>query len=213
MDSGIITPYYNNDQTSVSIENEFYSNSNAPLPAQFPQNNTPQENNNLVFQLQSYPYETEKPYPYNQDQSQPYKYTQPNTYQQNSSCSPSIRKFFLLLMSILQFLFVVVEIIILIVNKWIGIIIIHIDEGAILFISILFFLSYFDKCKINLISRNILTGIVWFAGFGMRGMANMFIKDMNKIPILFTLMTIRTFILFFSIPVSNSNSEPLYKLG
>ena len=64
-------------------------------------------------------------------------------------------------MSIMQFLFIVIEIIILIVKKWIGIILIHIDEASILIVSILFFLSYFDKCKINSKLRTVLTDLVF----------------------------------------------------
>ena len=72
------------------------------------------------------------------------------------------------------------------------------------------FLSFLDKCEINNILRTVLTGAVWFIGFGMRGMANMFINDMrNTMPTLFALMGVRTFILFFSIPVSTLKSEPL----
>ena len=109
-------------------------------------------------------------------------------------------------MSIILFLFVVVEIIILIVNGWMGIILIHIDEGGILVVSTLFFLSYLDKCKINNKLRTILTVVVWFVGFAMRGMANMFIANMKNTFLLFGLLTIRTFILFFSIAISNFKS-------
>jgi len=113
-------------------------------------------------------------------------------------------------MSNIQFLFVVIEIIVLITNGWMGIILIHIDEAAILVVWTLFFLNFFEKCETNNILRTILTDAVWFIGFGMRGMANMFINDMsNPILTLFALMGIRTFILFFSIPISNLKSEPL----
>jgi len=113
-------------------------------------------------------------------------------------------------MSNIQFLFVVIEIIVLITNGWMGIILIHIDEAAILVVWTLFFLNFFEKCETNNILRTILTDAVWFIGFGMRGMANMFINDMsNPILTLFAFMGIRTFILFFSIPISNLKSEPL----
>ena len=227
MDSNLVTPNYNNEQIPKPIENEFNSNSNAPLPAQTPQNCPPPGFDNPNFQQQAYPYypnqpysnpnqpqpypyNPNQPYPYNMNQPQPYNY-QPYPYQQNqiSSCSPKARRIAFLVMSIIQFLFVVVEITILTLNGWMGIILIHIDEGAILVISILFFLSFLNKCEINNKLRSILTGVVWFVGFGMRGMANMFIEKMNNIFILFSLMTVRTFILFFSIPVASLLSEPL----
>ena len=258
MDSNLVTPNYNNEQIPKPIENDYNSNSNAPIPVQNPQyyppppgfdnpNAQPQytpppgfDNSNLQPQAypynpnqpypypnrpgaypynpnQPYPYNPNQPYPYNPNQPYPYNTNQPynyppNPYQQNQflTCSHKAKRIAFLVMSIIQFLFVVIEIIVLITNGWMGIILIHIDEAAILVVSTLFFLSFLDKCEINNTLRTVLTGAVWFIGFGMRGMADMFINDMrNTLPTLFALMGIRTFILFFSIPVSTLKSEPL----
>jgi len=229
MDSNLVTPNYNNEQVPKPIENDYNSNSNAPIPVQNPQYYPPPpgfDNPNVQPQAYpynpnqpypypnspgAYPYNPNQPYPYNINQPQPYNYP-PYPYHQNqvSTCSPKAMRIAFLVMSIIQFLFVVIEIIVLITNGWMGIILIHIDEGAILVVSTLFFLSFLDKCEINNILRTVLTGAVWFIGFGMRGMANMFINDMrNTMPTLFALMGVRTFILFFSIPVSTLKSEPL----
>ena len=224
MDSNLVTPNYNNQQIPKTIENEFNSNSNAPTPAQNPQDCPPPGFNNQNFQPQAYPYypnqpypypnqpqpypyNPNQPYPYNPNQPQPYNY-QPNPYPQNQyfSCSPKFMKLAFLITSIIQFLFVIVEIIVLIVKGGMGITLIHIDEGAILVISILFFLSYLDKCEINNSLRSVLTGVVWFVGFGMRGMANMFIENFNNISTLFIFLIVRTFILFFSIPIASLKS-------
>ena len=224
MDSNLITPNYNNQQIPKTIENEFNSNSNAPSPAQNPQDCPPPGFNNQNFQPQAYPYypnqlypypnqpqpypyNPNNPYPYNSNQPQPYNY-QLNPYPQNQyfSCSPKFMKLAFLITSIIQFLFVIVEIIVLIVKGGMGITLIHIDEGAILVISILFFLSYLDKCEINNSLRSVLTGVVWFVGFGMRGMANMFIENFNNISTLFIFLIVRTFILFFSIPIASLKS-------
>ena len=199
MDSNLITPNPNNEQISKPIENEFNSNSNTPTPVQNPQDCTPSGFNGLIFQPQAYP---DNP---NADN--------PNEPQQNKkfSCSPRAIKLAFLIMSIMQFLFFVVEIAILIVNGWMGIILIHIDEVGILVVSTLFFFSYLDKCEINKLLRTILTGVICFVGFIIRGMANMFIDTTNIafILIFFALMIIRTFILFFSILISNFKSMSL----
>ena len=227
MDSNLVTPNYNNGQIPKPIENDFNPNSNAPLPAQNPQNFSPPENNNQIYQPPAYPYYPNNPYPYpNRDQTYPYYPNQPYPYNpnqtppfsyppypyqqnQNSLCSPRARKLAVLVASIVQLFFVIGELTILIVNRWMGIILIHIDEGAILVVSTLFFLSYFDKCKINPIVRTVITGIVGFVGFGMRGMANMQLHNIDNGFTLFSLMGIRTFILFISIPVSYLRFEPL----
>ena len=155
MDSNLITPNSNNEQIPKPIENEFNSNSNAPTPAQNPQDCPPPGFNGQNFQPQAYPYypnqpypypsqpqpyNPNQPYPYNPNQPQSYNY-QPSPYQQNqySLCSPRAKRLAFLIMSIIQFLYVVVEIIILIVNGWMGIILIHIDEVGILVVSTLFF--------------------------------------------------------------------------
>ena len=205
MDS--FTPNYSNEPIPKPIENEINSDSSAPIPAQNAQNYTPQEYNNQNNQTQIYSNNPNEPYSYctNRPQDYPNNSNQPYPLQKNQvliSSSNSTLKLTFLIISIIQFLFIVVEIIVLIVNKWIDIIFIYIDEAAILFVSILYFLSYFDKCKINPKLRTVLTGVVMFIGFGLRGIA----MAINNELIFIALMMVRTFILFFSIPISYSNS-------
>jgi len=158
MDSNLVTPNYNNEQVPKPIENDYNSNSNAPIPVQNPQYYPPPpgfDNPNVQPQAYpynpnqpypypnspgAYPYNPNQPYPYNINQPQPYNYP-PYPYQQNqvSTCSHKAMRIAFLVMSIIQFLFVVIEIIVLITNGWMGIILIHIDEGAILVVSTLFF--------------------------------------------------------------------------
>ena len=205
MDS--FTPNYSNESIPKPIENEINSDSSAPTPAQNAQNYTPQEYNNQNNQTQIYSNNPNEPYSYctNRPQDYPNNSNQPYPLQKNQvliSSSNRTLKLTFLIISIIQFLFIVVEIIVLIVNKWIDIIFIYIDEAAILFVSILYFLSYFDKCKINPKLRTALTGVVMFIGFGLRGIA----MSINNELIFIALMMVRTFILFFSIPISYSNS-------
>ena len=212
MDSNLITPNNNNEQIPKPIENEFYSNSCAPTPVQDPQNYTPQEYINQDFQPQTYsnnPYQpysfcTNQPQYYSTNPNQKYSYctNQSQHYpndQQNKVFTSSFyraRKLALLVMCFIQFFFVVIEIII---------VFILIDEILIFVVSILFFLSYLDKCKINSKLRTILTGIVLFVGFGMRSIA--MIKNNASSSILIVLMILRGFILFFSILFSVLDSE------
>ena len=228
MDS--VTPDYNNEPISKPIENEYNSNFYASTPAQNPQNYPPQDYNNQNFQPQAYNNNPNQPYSYsikpqvynnpnstqpysyctNQPQNYPYNSIQPNSYQPNQayrSSSTKTKNLPFLIMSIIQLVFVVVELIILIVKKLFPILLIHIDEVAILIISLLFFLSYLNKYEINSRLRCFFTGFVWFVGFAVRGMT-MPMKH-NDVLILIVLMIIRTFILFFSIPISNINSSPL----
>ena len=122
MNSNLITPNNNNEQNSKPIENEFNSNSCAPTPVQNPQNYTPQEYNNQDFQPQTYSNNPNQPYSYCTSQpqncsnipNQKYSYctNQPQLYpnDQNKVFTPfsyRARKLALLVMSIIQFLFVV----------------------------------------------------------------------------------------------------------
>jgi len=101
-------------------------------------------------------------------------------------------------MSIIQFLFVIIEIIVLSSKGWMGIVCIHIDEVIVLGVSILFFLSYFEKFNINPVIRTIVVVIAWFIGTVLRS----FSFSSERFGPLFALMGVRTFILFFSIPIS-----------
>ena len=193
MDS--ITPNYSNESIPKPIENEINSDSSAPIPAQNAQKYTPQEYNNQNNQPQVYSNNPNQPYSYwtNQPQDYPYNSNQPYLFQKNQaliSSSYSTLKLAFLIISIIQFLFIVIKIIVLIVNKWIGIIFIHIDEAAISVVSILYFLSYSDKCNINPKLRTVLTGVVMFVGFGMRGIE----MAINNGIIFIVLMIVRTFI-------------------
>ena len=159
---------------------------------------------------QVYPYYPNQPYPYNPNQPQPYYFNPPNPSQQNkkNNWSPNSIKRALLILSIIQFSFVVVEIIVLIIINYIGLIFVHIDEAGILVVSILFFLGYLDKCKINLKLRTIITGVVWFVGFGLRAVGNMLADhEDNNWFILIPFMIVRTFLLLFSIGISSMNSQ------
>ena len=80
-----------------------------------------------------------------------------------------------------------------------------VDDVAI-FIVASIFLTY--SCK-NKSARNkifgFFTGVVWFVGFGCKGFAMTFMGSRHNgsmIPILFFLIVIRTFLLFFSIPLA-----------
>ena len=86
-----------------------------------------------------------------------------------------------------------------------------VDEVGILVVAILFLISFIFACNnkhgINPIVRTVITVIVWFVGFGIRGMGNAIIHNFDYMFTNFIFLGIRTFILFFSIAVSVSNGK------
>ena len=205
MDTNLISPNDNNEPIQKPIGNEFNPNTNALIPEQNPQNITPpQGNNNQDFQTQSYPN-----YP---NQS----YNQPNPNQPNKffSFSPNVKKYAYLVMSIIQFLYVVIELVILIVNNWIPIPLFHLDELGILVVSTIFFLTYLDKFKISPILRHLLTVIAFSVGVIMRIMAFIIGSTdlFNNSSSLIVLTIIRIF-LIISIPISHFTFEPSNRVG
>lgn len=186
-----------------SSEDEAYSSSNTTTPQNyipqgynnpdFQQNYIPQNPNNPDFQPQDTPYNSNQPYPTNP--------TQPNI---TTPSSPTCPKIVILVMSSIQFLFVIIEIIVLSAKGWMGIVCIHIDEVLVLGVSILFFLSYFEKFNINPAIKTIVVVLVWFIGTGLR----VFSFSSDHFGPLFALMGVRTLILFASIPISVLTASP-----
>ena len=208
-------PSQNYPSTSIemmpkSSEEEAYSSSNETTSQNYipqgynnQQNYIPQNPNNPDFQPQNTPYNSNQPYPTNPAQPYPTNPAQPyptNPAQPNitTPASPVCSKILLIVMSIIQFLFVIIEIIVLSSKGWMGIVCIHIDEVIVLGVSILFFLSYFEKFNINPVIRTIVVVIAWFIGTVLRS----FSFSSERFGPLFALMGVRTFILFFSIPIS-----------
>lgn len=202
-------------------ENNFNSNSNynAPVPVMNPQNSNqylfnapPQGYYAPNFIPNSYPSSPYPPqgYPYNQNavnqiQSNNELTVNPLIYQRPNGCIKNM----LLVMSIIMFLFLIAEITIF---NSLGIyfdnVFVIVDEIGILVCAILFLISFITKERnvINPIMRSVITGIVWFVGFGLRGFGNIMSDNtFNEGGIKFGFLGLRSFILFFSIPVSTIN--------
>ena len=203
-------------------------NYNAPNPVINPEN-TPKYPYNAPPQGYYNPYPPPNPYPYYPNAPQAYPYN-PNVignqfpYNNNTvgvnvvpnplaSYRPNnCIKSMLLVMSILMFIFLISEI--LYFNS-LGIytenIFIIVDEIGILVVAILFLISfifsYNNKDGINPIVRTAITVIVWFVGFAIRGMGNTMDHNFDYAYINFIFLRIRTFILFFSIPISTINGK------
>ena len=124
-------------------------------------------------------------------------------------------KSLLLVMSILMFIFLISEYFILSsINMAFKNIFIIIDDLGIFIIAIIFLISFILSIKnlngINSIVRSIMTVLVWFVGFVIRGIGNMS-SDFDNGGTLFALMGIRAFIMFFAIPVSFLNNSKKFQ--
>ena len=176
--------------------------------------------------------------PYNIDQGYPYNQTTIIQHQQYPYRStPAIcGKTTLLVMAILQFLIIITDIILLAkVDYGSGTPFIIVDDVGILAVSVLFFLSFLFNIpnkdeKINGLIRSLVTVLVWFIGFALRGISigvatfdddpfddknNHWSWDkedkkdddeINSTPYIIV-MVIRGLVLFFSIPVSFMNTK------
>ena len=118
----------------------------------------------------------------------------------------------LLVMSIIIFIFLIIEISVL---NSLGIYtenaFVIVDEVGILVVALLFLISFSFSRRgiqgINPIVRTIVTIVVWIFGFALRGMGNMMVEDSNNIGIFFMFLGIRAFLLFFAIPVTFVNGS------
>ena len=219
MDSNQYNPNTNIEMVPKSSEDEVNSY-NTATPASNPQNYIPQEYNNPDFQQNYIPQEYNNPgyqpnyipqdpnnpnfnpqnIPYNNNLSQPMNPAQPTTNSNSSVCP----KCALMVMSIIQFLFVLIEIIVLSCKSWLGMVTIHIDEVLILVVSILFFLSFFDKFNINPVIRTLVVIVVLLAGILLR----VFSFSKERFGPLIALMFARIFSFFPSIPISVLTAKP-----
>ena len=125
-------------------------------------------------------------------------------------------KSMLLVMSILMFIFLISEYFILSsINMAFKNIFIIIDDLGIFIIAIIFLISFILSIKnlngINSIVRSIMTVLVWFIGFAIRGIGNMMSSDFDNGGTLFALLGIRAFIMFFAIPVSFLNNSKKFQ--
>ena len=221
MDSNQYNPNTNIEMLPRSSEDEVDSNCNASTlgsnpqnyipqeynnPGSNPQNYIPQEYNNQGFQQTDFPQDPNNPnfnpqnIPYNYNQSQPMIPAQPTA----NSNSPTCPTCALLVMSIIQFLFVLIEIIVLRCKSWLGMVTIHIDEALLLVVSILFFLSFLDKFKINPVIRTLIVIVVMMAGMALRA----FSFSRERFGPLIALMFVRIITIFPSIPISVLTAKP-----
>lgn len=199
---------------------------------QYPYNATPQEYYNPNQNPNSYPSSPYPPqvYPYYPPQSNPYNPPQAYPYNPNvvnqfpynneiidnplTSSRPNMCiRSMLLVMSILMFLFLIAEIS---VFNSLGIyydnVFVIIDEIGILVCAILFLISFIFSCNnkvgINPIVRTVITVVVWFLGAALRGMGgSMSDTVFNEMQTKFMFLGLRSFLLFFCIPVSAFNRK------
>ena len=194
-------------------------NPNIPLQGNYPYNpNIPPQGNypyNPNIGPNSYPYNPNIPPPH----GFPYYSVSAESFPNNAGIvrpqhlvNPSVFKCLiamLLIMSILMFTFLICEIIALSsIGEAFKNGFIIADEIGILTCAILFLISFIlsiRKKNITVlgITRSVITVLVWFVGFAIRGIGTM--GDFDNGDTYFALLAIRGFLLFMCIPVSVMN--------
>ena len=168
-----------------------------------------QQNNNIVI-ISIQNTETNNPINHNYQNEIPFENDEQNIYdieERKKKRNPKNKIF--LYLAIVIFIFILIENIFLItIGLFFKVILIHLDELGMLIIGILYILRYNEKKKnicIKCLSVT-LTIVVWFVGFSFRGFQLAEIDKEFKVGIGIGVCVIflicRTFLLFFSIPVT-----------
>ena len=110
-------------------------------------------------------------------------------------------RYLLLVMAIIQLIFLILDIIILNVSHDLFTTYLIVDQVGIFCVAIIFLLSFINKFKIHFLVRVVATVAVWFIGFIIRGIGMTAATEKKCSGIYFAFMGIRTFLLFFSIPI------------
>ena len=189
---------YTSNPDGYNLPNNTFEQNNTPLPNHL---TTPVETPNNPEQNQTNQYDI------NQDMETFYR----NRLKRSEKCL----KYMLLVMSILMFIFLISEYFILsskdLAFKNIYIII---DDAGILIIAIIFLVSFILSInglkEINPIARTIITSFVWFVGCVIRGIGNSMLNTFDNAVTLFVLLVIRSFLLFFCVPVSFNNNPQIF---
>ena len=207
-----IYPNYPTDNGLLSKPNDDKSdNFNAPSPANNYQNNPylyPSDG-------QNYPYSSNIPGQSNQYNFPPNEYpvnptsqeimTNQNYLIQNNR-SQCLR-YLLLVMAIMQLIFLILDIIILNVSHDLFTTYLIVDQVGIFCVAIIFLLSFINKFKIHFLVRVVPTVAVWFIGSIIRGIGMTAAAEKNCSGIYFAFLGIRSFLLFFSIPIGVINRD------
>ena len=169
-------------------------------------NNNINNNNNNYNYNYNYNYNNNNNnynYNYNSDN----KNNNNNIYALEDQRNEKKKNIIYLIMAILIFIFLVVESIFYIaIGDFIKIYFIHIDQLAMLILAFLYLTKYkkneesaFLNCFLP-----VLNVVIWFCGFGMRGIGMVQMKS-NAVGLSFLFIVIRTFGLFFCIPITTKN--------
>ena len=201
-----IYPNYPTDNGLLSKPNDYKNDDiDAPSPA-----NNYQKNPYLYpSDGQNYPYSSNMAGQSNQYNFPPNEYpvnptsqeimTNQNYLIQNNR-SQCLR-YLLLVMAIIQLIFLILDIIILNVSHDLFTVYLIVDQVGIFCVAIIFLLSFINKFKIHFLVRLVVTIAVWFIGFIIRGIGMTAATEKKCSGIYFAFMGIRTFLLFFSIPI------------
>jgi len=203
-------PFISSDFQQAPMERPMYElnpNQNAPPTSIPPNYNTPPPgyayNPNVNTPGYAYPVNYQPPPNYQVNVNGYQQYPPQTIVQVQNITRPNIsgcgRKL-CLVFAILLIVYLIIEITLFITVIKIFAVPIVIDEIGIL-ICIILFIKIFNGGNSSRVSAIIFTAVVWFVGFGLRGVAMMMYNgyDGRMIVPLLPLMLVRTFILFFSI--------------
>ena len=203
-----IYPNYQADNGLLSKPND-YKNDDIDAPS--PANNYQNKSYLYPSNGQNYPYSSNIPgqsnqynfppndneYPVNPT-SQEIMTNQNYLIQNNRS---QCLRYLLLVMAILQLIFLILDIIILTVSHDLFTAYLIVDQVGIFCVAIIFLLSFINKFKIHFLVRVVPTVAVWFIGSIIRGIGMAVAAEKNCSEIYFAFLGIRSFLLFFSIPI------------
>ena len=203
-------PIYNPNNNPPSIYNPNnnqppYYNPNNNQPQYYPPPGTPQQVN------QAYP--GAGPYyppPINYNNNMNYNNgiyynSQPQIAAQRTNCFQNPKT--VIIFSILLIVVVIVDLILQITSEFVPFILI--DDAGLLIIAITFLILICTKKSVGHPALGAATVIVWFVGFGLRGLGMSQFEEFGNAISFFFLTAIRTFVIFFCIPIAcNQRRSP-----
>jgi hypothetical protein len=203
-------PNQNNIQAPIYNPNNNpspYYNPNNPPPYYNPSNNQPQ-----YYPPPGTPQQVSQAYPgagpyypppvnYNNNMNYNngvYYNSQPQVVPRRTTCFQN--PITVVCLSVLLIIVVIIDLIIQIISEFN--LFILIDDAGLLIIAIIFLILICKRKSVGHIALGAATVIVWFVGFGLRGFGMTQLEESGNAVVFFFLTVIRTFAIFFCIPIA-----------
>ena len=194
-------PYYDPNN---NIQPQYPNQNNMQAPIYNPNNNQPSINQTYPGSGPYYP----PPINYNKNMNYNngiYYNSQPQIAAQRTNCFQNPKT--VIIFSILLIVVVIVDLILQITSEFVPFILI--DDAGLLIIAITFLILICTKKSVGHPALGAATVIVWFVGFGLRGLGMSQFEEFGNAISFFFLTAIRTFVIFFCIPIAcNQRRSP-----